>query len=136
MFKADFVRVALHEGHVPVLKVTDKSLSKLKDVALILSDNRDLEKISANIFDISEQLGLNIDIFNYLKEHQKNKEQVVEHYYNLATIFSKSIKVIKEEENPIRILRQRENFLHIVPFTKKLTTNRFYSLLSTDPCYC
>jgi hypothetical protein len=62
----------------------------------------------------------------------KSKEQVIEHYYNLATIFSKSIKVFKENENPIRALRQKENFVQILPFTYKLTARRTYSLFSTD----
>ena len=60
MFADHSMRVALYESHVPVLKISDRSFSKVKDVALILSDNRDLEKISANIFDISEQMGFNI----------------------------------------------------------------------------
>jgi hypothetical protein len=67
-----------------------------------------------------------------MNEHQEEKEQVIEHYYNLATIFSKSIKVIKENQNPIRTLRQKDNFVHILPFTYKLTNRRIYSLLSTD----
>ena len=85
-----------------------------------------------NIFDISEQMGLNIGLYNYLNEHQEEKEQVIEHYYNLSAIFSKSIKVIKESQNPIRILKQKDNFIHILPFTKKLTKRWIYSLLSTD----
>jgi len=104
----------------------------VKDAALILSDNRDLEKISANIFDISEQMGFNLELYNYLNEHQQNKDLVVEHYYNLSTIFSKSIKVFKDNENPIRTLKQKENFIQILPFTQKLTNRRIFSLFSTD----
>ena len=106
--------------------------STVKDAALILSDNRDLEKVSATIFDISEQMNFNIELYNYINEHQDDKEQVIEHYYNLSTIFSKSIKVFKENENPIRILKQKDDFIQILPFTQKLTTRRIYSLFSTD----
>jgi len=126
------MRKILYESHVPVLKLSDKSFSSVKDAALILSDNRDLEKVSATIFDISEQMGFNLEIYNYMNEHQEEKEQVIEHYYNLATIFSKSIKVMKETENPIRTLKQKDNFIHISPFTYKLTKRQIYSLLSTD----
>ena len=132
MFARQFMRTRLYESHIPVLKIAPRSFSKVKDAALILSDNRDLEKISATIFDISEQMSFNIEIYNYLKEHQKDKEQVVEHYYNLSTIFSKSIKVFKENENPIRTLKQKENFIQILPFTHKLTAKRIYSIFSTD----
>ena len=131
-FANDFMRNTLYATHIPVLKIADRSFSNVKDSALILSDNRDLEKISTTIFDISEQMGFNIDLYNYMNEHQEEKEQVIEHYYNLSTIFSKSIKVIKESDNPIKTLQQKENFVQILPFTFKLTKNRFFSLLSTD----
>jgi len=132
MFTNHKTRTRLYEAHVPVLKISDRSFSKVKDAALILSDNRDLEKISANIFDISEQMGFNIELYNYLNEHQKDKEEVIEHYNNLSTIFSKSIKVFKDSENPIRTLTQKENFIQILPFTNKLTKRKVLSMLSTD----
>ena len=132
MFYSRTMRSTLYESHVPVLKIADRSFAKLKDAAIILSDNRDLEKISSNIFDISEQMGFNIELYNYLNEHQEDKEQVIEHYYNLSTIFSKSIKVFKESENPIRTLKAKENFIQILPFTHKLTARRILSLFSTD----
>ncbi|MBU0721704.1 potassium transporter TrkA [bacterium] len=126
------MRRVLYESHVPVLKISDRSFSSVKDAALILSDNRDLEKVSTTIFDISQQMGFNIELYNYLNEHQEENEQVIEHYNNLSTIFSKSIKVIKESSNPIRTLKKKDNFIHILPFTKKLTQRRIYSLFTTD----
>jgi len=132
MFANYKIRNVLYESHVPVLKISDRPFSTLKDAALILSDNRDFEKISATIFDISEQMNFNIEIYNYMNEHQEDKEQVIEHYNNLSTIFSKSIKVFKENENPIKILKQKENFVQILPFTQKLTGRRIYSFFSTD----
>jgi hypothetical protein len=132
LFASHCIRKMLYEAHVPVLKIANRSFSKVKDAAIILNDNRDFEKISTNIYDISEQMGFNLELYNYLHEHQENKEQVIEHYYNLATIFSKSIKVFKENENPIRTLRQKENFVQILPFTHKLTSRRISSLFSTD----
>jgi len=132
MFKDYNLRKTLYEAHVPVFKIADKDIDSLKEVALILSENRDLEKISSTIYDISEQMNLNIDLYNYISEHQDEKEQVIEHYYNLSTIFSKTIKVIKERENPIKILNKKDSFIQVLPFTKKLTKRRWLSLLSTD----
>ena len=132
MFSDYYVRNALYEVHVPVLKLSKKPISQVKDVSLILSDNRDLEKISATIFDISEQLTLNIELYNYTNEHQENREQVIEHFNNLSTIFSKSIKIYNESENPIRHLKEKENFIQILPFTSKLTQRHIFSLFSTD----
>ena len=132
MFADYDLRTMFYESEIPVLKLANKDFSTIKDVSLILNDNRDLEKISTTIFDISAQMGFNIELHNYMNEHQDEKDQVIEHYYNLSTIFSKSIKVIKNHENPIRTLKRKENFIQILPFTEKLTNRRFYSLFSTD----
>lgn len=132
MFADYYVRQALYEAHVPVLKLAHRDFSTLKDAALILSENRDLEKISSTIFDVSEQLNFNIELYNYLTEHQEDKEQVIEHFYNLSSIFSKSIKVFKENENPIKLLKEKENFIQILPFTSKLTARRIGTIFSTD----
>lgn len=125
-------RNLLFEAQVPVLKISNRSFAKLKDAALILGENRDLEKVSTTIFDISEQMGFNIELYNCLNEHQDEKEQVIEHYNNLSTIFSKSIKIYSDTQNPIRTLRQKENFIQILPFTQKMTQHKIYSLFSTD----
>ena len=132
MFSNRYVRKALYEAHVPVLKLSDRSFSTLKEAVLILSNNRDLEKVAATIFDISEQMSFNLDIYNYMNEHQDEKELVVEHYNNLSTIFSKTIKILEKDENPIKVLKQKDNFIQLLPFTQKLTARRIYSLFSTD----
>ncbi len=132
MFKHHNIRARLYESRVPVLKLSEKSFENIKDVSIILSENRDLEKVASTIYDISEQLGFNIELYNYISEHQEEKEQVIEHFYNLSTIFSKSIKVVKEKQNPIRILKQKDNFIHILPFTSKLISRKIFSLFSND----
>ncbi|MEA1956225.1 MAG: TrkA C-terminal domain-containing protein [Campylobacterota bacterium] len=132
MFSDYNIRNLLYNSHVPVLKLSNKSFDNVKDAIVVLSDNRDLEKVASTIYDISEQLGFNIELYNYLSEHQEDKEQIIEHFYNLSTIFSKSIKVIKEKQNPIRVLKQKDDFIQILPFTNKLTSRRIFSLFSND----
>jgi len=132
MFRYHYIRSLLYESYVPVLKLSNKSFESIRDVSVILSENRDLEKVASTIYDISEQLGFNIELYNYITEHQEEKEQVIEHFDNLSTIFSKNIKVIKEKQNPIRVLKQKDNFIHILPFTHKLTDRRIFALFSND----
>ena len=132
IFKDNETRNMLYDAHVPVLKIANRSFSKLKDALAILTENRDLEKVSTTIFDISSQMGFNLELFNYTNEKDEYKEQVIEHFNNLATIFSKSIKITESESNPIRELRQKENFLQVLPFTKKMTGRHLYSIFSTD----
>lgn len=132
IFSRQSMRKAMYEGNVPVLSMSDRPLAEIKEAVVILSENRDLEKVSTAIFDISEQMGYNLELFSYTAEHRDAKEQVIEHYNNLASIFSKSIRVIEQDQNPLRTLRKKSNFLHCVPFTEKMVKGPFMSLFSTD----
>lgn len=132
MFEEQSVRVALYVGSVPVLSIADRSISRLKEAVVVLTENRDLEKVSTTVFDVSAQMKYNLELFNYMNEHQEEKEQVIEHYNNLATIFSKSIKVNEQDQNPIRALKKKKNFLYCLPFTEKMLHKPLYTLFSTD----
>ena len=74
----------------------------------------------------------NLELLNYKSESQELITEIIEHYYNLSTIFSKNIKISEIEENPIRYLLKKENFLHVLPFTQKIIADTFYSSFSTD----
>ena len=132
LFSTAALRQCLYDSKVPVLKLSKKPFSKLKDSIIILTENRDLEKISTTVFDISAQLSFNLELFEFAQEKTDAKDRIVEHYENLALIFSKSIKIISEESNPIRFLKQKENFLYCLPFTEKILDLPLYSLFSTD----
>jgi hypothetical protein len=132
VFKNYRARNMLYSARLPVLKIANRSFSRLKDSVAVLTENMDLEKVSTTIFDISSQMGFNLELFNYTNEKDINKEQVIEQFNNLATIFSKSIKVTNSEGNPIRELRQKENFLQLLPFTPKMVERQIYSLFSID----
>jgi hypothetical protein len=125
-------REMLYKLQIPVLKISNKNLKDLKYTSLILSPNKDFEKISNTVFDFSAQLELNIELYDYTKDQYEEKEQLIEHYYNLSSIFSKNIKVYKQDENPIKILQKKDDFLHIVPFSRKITRKTIYSYFSTD----
>jgi hypothetical protein len=132
MFCHEHVRSVLYECNVPVIKLAMRSLEDLKDTVLLLTDNRDFEKVSTAIFDIAEQMGYNMELINYINENQSEKEQVIEHYRSLSSIFSKTIKITEITENPIRELKKRANFLQCLPFTETLIPNDIFSWASTD----
>ena len=132
MFSYKDMRQTLYRGNVPVLKLSNHSLSALKEAVIVLNSNKNLEKISTTIFDISEQLGFDMELVNYKSENQDEIAEIIEHYYNLSTIFSKNIKISEIEKNPIRMLLERKNFLHALPFTQKVVADTLFSSFSTD----
>ena len=117
----------------PVLQFSDVSLMQLKKLVLILSDDKSMEIISATVFDVASQLGLDIELLDYEPDSDFEKKRfILNHYENLSSIFSKSLQIRQENRNPIRELIHEEPFMQIIPFTDKILQNRFFSYFSTD----
>ncbi len=132
LFSLAPMRETLFHAKIPVLKLANKAFSKLKDTVVILTENKDLETISTTVFDFSAQFSYNLEILDFMQEQHADKERILEHYENLSLIFSKSIKIVTEETNPIRFLKQKENFLYCLPFTEKMLDMPLFSFFSTD----
>ncbi len=132
LFKDNKTRRTLYESNIPVLKLTHKPLSEIKGSVVVLTENKDLEKVSTTIFDFSSQLGFNIELINNVNEPQIERQEVIEHFKNLSSIFTKSIKVLDVESNQIRSLAKRENFLQCMPFSEKVAARNMLAFLSTD----
>lgn len=133
MFSRVSIRKKLYKGGVPVLKLANRSFSTLKQSVVILGEDSHVEHISTTVFDVAAQLGFNLQLIDYATEERGNIIQAIEHFKNLSTIFSKSIIVVKTEENPVRFLRENENFLQCLPFTEKMFENPFKRFFATDP---
>ncbi|BCD62456.1 hypothetical protein NitYY0826_C1332 [Nitratiruptor sp. YY08-26] len=132
LFEKSNFRKFLYTLSIPVLALSDKSMDNLKEVGLILSKNSNVEKISSIVFDIAIQLKLSLKLFQY-SEEEKN-EKVIEHFENLATIFSKPITIKKSKTNPIReIIQNENNILMVYPFSKKVADAKIWNIFCTDP---
>lgn len=132
-FSSKSIRKKLYTGNVPVLKLAERSFSSLKESIVVLSEEGHIENISTTIFDVSSQFGFNLELIDYSNEEGGTKVEAIEHFNNLSAIFSKNITVTKQDENPIRSLCDRDNFLHLLPFTDKMFINPFSAYFSTDP---
>ena len=132
MFTKDKMREILFDANVPVISLATRSIEKIKDAVIVLNDNKDLEKISTTIFDFSSQMGYNIELLKNEDEESREQDEIIEHYQNLSAIFSKNIYVNFHNDNPIRKLSKRQNFLQCIPFTEKILQTKSTTLLSTD----
>ncbi len=132
MFEKEKMREILFNSSVPVLTLSQRSMKKIKDVVVVLNDNKDLEKISTTVFDFSAQMGYNLELLKSEDEESREQDEIIEHYRNLSAIFSKNIHVNFHHDNPIRKLSKRENFLHCVPFTESILEGKSSTLFATD----
>ncbi len=121
----------LYRFSIPVISLSQASFETLKEAALILGSNKNYERISSIVFDIVIQLKLSLKIYQYTQESQN--EDVIEHYKNLANIFSKPIDIVKTGSNPIRMIREEKNMLLIYPFSKKVVNAIPWNIFCTDP---
>ena len=78
----------LYSLKIPIFSFSSSPVENLKKSALILTKNPDLEHISSTLFDISIQLQLDLVLYDNDPENE-NKSEVIEHYRNLASIFSR-----------------------------------------------
>jgi hypothetical protein len=132
MFSKKAIRYSLYKSNVPVLKLADRSFSTLKKSVVILGEENHVEHISTTIFDVASQLGFDLELIDYVVEDRTNNLRIIEHFNNLSDIFSKSIHVIETEDNPIRLLRDYDNFLQCLPFTEKMFAHPLKRFLATD----
>lgn len=132
IFRCRSTRKKLYSANVPVLKLADRPFSSLKESVVILDEESPIEHISTTIFDVAAQFGFNLELIDYKAEEGGYKNEIIDHFNNLSTIFSKSIRVTYEEQNPIRMLREKDNFLQCLPFTSKMFASGIQRLIATD----
>lgn len=132
IFSRKSIRKKLYSSHVPVLKLAERSFSGLKESVVILDEENHIEHISTTVFDVVSQFGFNLELIDYQAVEGEYKKEIIDHFNNLSTIFSKSIRVSREDQNPIRLLREKDNFLQCLPFTTKMFASPLQRLLATD----
>ena len=125
-------RSFLYGRNIPVLSLASSAFEKIGEVSLILTGNPNIENISSILFDIAIQLKLPIKIYEYANANETDRK-LIEHFENLANIFSKPITIEKSRQNPIRKLRQSPPTLLAYPFSEKVVKASKYNIFCTDP---
>ncbi len=133
LFRQKTFRKFLHERGLPVISLSHAPFESLKEAALILGPNKDIERISSIVFDIIIQLRLTLKLYQYTQDTHPIHKEIIEHFENLANIFSKPIEVIKTSSNPVRLVANESNMLLIYPFSKKVVNANPLNIFCTDP---
>ncbi len=123
---------AFYEAKTPILKIGNYDFSKIQNSVVLSEENADIEKLSAAIFDISAQLKLDIELYDYDPERSDKNRELIQHFKNLATMFNRHIKIVKPQNNPIIELRHRTDIMQFIPFGKEIKNSNFLSLFSTS----
>lgn len=126
--KNDIKRI-LFELKKPVIKLSSKSIQDAKESIILLHDEKHIEQISNVFFDVAILLDSQTVIADF-DPSGKNKDDLYEHFTNLANIYTKKLKIEKDTKNPIRELKKRENFIQFLPFEESMTQHSIFDFFT------
>ncbi len=119
------IRKNLFDIKKPILKLSSKSLRSSTESIILLNDDKYMEQISNVFFDVSIQLNSQTVLADFEPE-DKDKNEIYEHFSNLATIYTKKLQIEKAIKNPIRELKKRVNFIQFLPFEESMTKSSLF----------
>jgi hypothetical protein len=124
----------LYRLNIPVLSISENSFNRCKEIGLIVKPDKILENISSTIFDIAIQLDLSISLYESISdESREDLKEIIEHFENLSTIFSKNLSINRIKGNIIRELLNKESIFLVFPFTKEVVTSSRLNIFCIDP---
>lgn len=127
-------RRALFELSIPVFKTGWEPIKECKQGFVVLSENMgNTENVASVVFDVSKQLHLDIDVYDYDTDASYHNE-IMQRYEELARIFGCKINIIQtDSKNPILYLQDSFiPYLCFVPFERSISRTKTFSFFSTD----
>ncbi|MEA3491665.1 MAG: TrkA C-terminal domain-containing protein [Campylobacterota bacterium] len=122
----------LYELRKLVYLFGDKSLYNITDSIVLMTNEAEMESISATAIDLSESLNLKLHLCNFDPEGDlKSKKMIIEHYETLSQIFNYGIIIDQAVVNPIRALQKMENIIQISAYNQHIKRKSIFNLIST-----
>ncbi len=119
---------------IPTLLLSRERMANINEAALVLKADKQLEKISSPLFDLAIQLDLEIALYEDQSIEQNDTlKSIIEHFENLAHIFSKKVSIRKSKTNVIKELMRQERKLIVYPFTEEVVKANRFNIFCTDP---
>lgn len=136
MFKNKIITKELIDLRVPIFKI-GANLGGIKKTLVLINDVGSYEQISPVVFDVSSQLRTKTKIFDMDPIGEEgNKNDLLDHFDNLAKIFNQKVEIISDEKNPIRELKKQKTALQILPLKEGMFNKRFvWKFLYTNSDY-
>ena len=110
----------------------DRSLYDITESVVLITDESEMESISATVIDFSESLGLTLHLCDFDPEGDfESKKHIVEHYETLSQIFNYEVTIDQERVNPIRKLRSLSGIIQISAFNQETRKRSILNFIST-----
>ena len=122
----------LFDLFVPIFKTAQTPLCECKNAITLLGEEK-IENIASVSLDISSQLDLGFEIYDYDVDESYHTESF-ESYKTLSQVFNKPISLTTSStKNPIIFLQEQENaLLQFIPFSPNIVKYTLGKFASTD----
>ncbi|MDR1007079.1 MAG: potassium transporter TrkA [Campylobacteraceae bacterium] len=115
----------------PIFKIGNIELDSVKRGIVFGGNTDDIEKHSSVIFDLSSQLELKVQFYDF--DPEAENQELAEHFENIAKLYEKQIEIIKSnDENPLFKLKKEDDMLQFVPFYESFLKSKIVSIFSED----
>jgi hypothetical protein len=105
-------RKTLNDLKKPVFKMGRENIADIKKTVIALDINPYWEALSGAFFDVASQLNLGAKVLNFESDEL---EDTIEHYQNLANLYSIKLDIETKNLNVLRYLTSKKNMLHVLP---------------------
>lgn len=116
----------------PIFKVGIENINNIKTITMLLNSVKVYEQLSPILFDISSQLKYKVNVINSDPLGDTDRTKLTHHLDSLAKIFNQEIKIESNKQNPMSILKTKENILQILPLKEDMFKRRLLSFFTTD----
>ncbi|MDR0762052.1 MAG: potassium transporter TrkA [Campylobacteraceae bacterium] len=128
-FKANIK--TLFNSQTPIFKIGNIGFEDVKRGIVFGGNTDDIEKHSSVIFDLSSQLGLKVQFYDF--DPEAENPELAEHFENIAKIYGKQIEIIKNsDKNPLFGLQKENDIVQFVPFYESFLKSKIVSIFSED----
>ncbi|STP10370.1 TrkA domain-containing protein [Helicobacter cinaedi] len=127
-------RRALFELSIPVMKTGWEHIDECKKSFVVLSENMaNTENVASVVFDISKQLNLEVDVYDYDTDGSYHNE-IMQSYEELSRIYERKLNTIQtDSKNPISYIQDSFTpYLCFVPFERNIAKTKTFAFTSTD----
>jgi hypothetical protein len=121
----------LFNSQTPIFKIGNIKFEDVTRSMVFSGNSDDIERHSSVIFDLSSQLELKVQFYDF--DPESENQELAEHFENIAKIYGKQIETIKSsDKNPLFKLQKENDLLQFVPFYESFLKPKIVSIFSED----
>lgn len=127
-------RKVLFELSIPVFRTGWERVEECKKSFVVLNESmRNTDSVASVVFDISKQLDLEIDVYDFDPDASYHTE-ISQSYEELSRLFGRKMNLMQTDlKNPILYMQDSfMPYLCFVPFERSITKSRTFSFFSID----